>query len=297
MASKKAPDNNGDDLLHGTTGADILDGGNGDDILFGDEGADNLIGGNGNDTLYAGDDSHQGTAPDDYNNPDILSGGNGNDVLYAGEDAWEYQDGDTYSVEYFGDILDGGNGNDTLYGSTGGDTLTGGNGDDALYTDAGYGSASADVLDGGSGSDMLYVQANYWSEGVEATLTGGKGDDVFDFTGLTWSDGQSDFNHIVTITDFNSGSEKIVFAALNDEIGDFKAGSVAGSYVENLVAAESLDALGTAAAAAHAEGSDYYFGVFNGDGYLVADDGAFGWGTVIKLAGVTDMEGADILVA
>ena len=297
MASKKASESNGNDLLYGTADAEKLDGGNGDDMLFGGKGADNLNGGIGKDTLYAGDDYHWGIALPDDHNPDMLSGGNGDDVLYAGTDFWEYQDGDTYSVEYFGDILDGGNGNDTLYGSSGGDTLTGGNGDDALYTDAGYGSASADVLDGGNGNDILYVQANYWSEGVEATLTGGKNDDVFDFTGLTWSDGQSDFNHIVTITDFNSGSEKIVFAALSDEIGDFKAGSEAGSYVEDLDAADDLTALGAAAAAAHAGGADYYFGVFDGNGYLVADDGAYGWGTVIKLAGVTDMDGADIIVA
>jgi Ca2+-binding RTX toxin-like protein len=89
-------DNN---LLHGGTANDQIDGLGGNDILYGDIGADTLSGGDGNDALN-GDGGI-----------DSLYGGLGDDTLYGG-------DGN--------DALTGGYGNDTLHGGLGADTLWGG---------------------------------------------------------------------------------------------------------------------------------------------------------------------------
>ncbi|KQV33397.1 MULTISPECIES: hypothetical protein [unclassified Rhizobium] len=64
---------NGNDVLYGTNGANVLSGGNGNDQLFGRGGNDILIGGNGNDTLDAG----AGTG-------ERLIGGSGNDRYMLG---------------------------------------------------------------------------------------------------------------------------------------------------------------------------------------------------------------------
>lgn len=94
---------NGDDVLAGTSGDDVLSGGNGKDSLTGDLGNDVLTGGNGNDSLDGGSGN------------DSLTGGNGNDTLIGG---------------LGNDVLIGDNGNDILFGGLGNDTLTGGNGSD-----------------------------------------------------------------------------------------------------------------------------------------------------------------------
>lgn len=62
----------GDDVLNGHAGTDILVGGNGNDTLNGNDGHDWLHGGAGNDTLN-GNDGH-----------DWLHGGTGNDMLNGG---------------------------------------------------------------------------------------------------------------------------------------------------------------------------------------------------------------------
>ena len=112
-------------IIHGSSGDDIICGGNGkdeiwgeagDDMIYGDNGKDSLFGGLGNDDLYGG------------NGKDVLSGyDNDNDGLtgiIAGED------------------------DDTLYGEKGKDELTGGPGDDFLS-----GGKGKDSLDGGDGDD------------------------------------------------------------------------------------------------------------------------------------------------
>ena len=45
----------GDDLIYGTNGNDVLDGGDGDDWLFGADGNDKLISSSGRDVLNGGD--------------------------------------------------------------------------------------------------------------------------------------------------------------------------------------------------------------------------------------------------
>ena len=85
----------GDDVLYGGTGVDVINGLGGDDTIYGQAGDDLLHGDQGNDTLSGG-------AGDD-----ILDGGAGNDILGGG-------DKDNY---YFDRWVVGANGNDTyLFG-------------------------------------------------------------------------------------------------------------------------------------------------------------------------------------
>ena len=90
---------------NGADGNDVIAGGAGEDLIYGEGGADTISGGADDDTVYggAGDDS--------------ISGNNGDDFLLGG-------DGD--------DNINGGNGDDTLCGGDGDDALTGGAGDDSL---------------------------------------------------------------------------------------------------------------------------------------------------------------------
>ncbi|MGE3743218.1 MAG: CHRD domain-containing protein [Geminicoccaceae bacterium] len=138
-----------DNVVTGTTGADVLVGTNGNDAILGLAGDDTLGGGNGDDVLDGG------------GGDDALAGGNGDDQLYGsvGMDSLVGGNGD--------DLLDGGSGDDALAGGNGDDTLKGGAGDDVLA-----GGNGEDVLDGGAGDDVL-VGGN-----GRDTVTGGAGDDV-----------------------------------------------------------------------------------------------------------------------
>lgn len=96
---------NGDDVLRGTRGADVIHGLAGNDFIRGLRGNDQLFGDAGNDTLR---------------------GGRGNDVLSGGAD---------------NDRLVGGRGRDALIGGSGDDTLIGGRGNDLLAGGAGHDTA------------------------------------------------------------------------------------------------------------------------------------------------------------
>ncbi|MCZ2839987.1 ExeM/NucH family extracellular endonuclease [Modestobacter sp. VKM Ac-2985] len=87
--------------LVGTEGDDVLRGGNGVDVIMGLGGDDTITGGNGADVICGGDGD------------DVLRGGNGDDVLLGGA-------GD--------DELRGDNGSDTLIGGPGTDVLDQGKG-------------------------------------------------------------------------------------------------------------------------------------------------------------------------
>jgi len=69
-----------------------------------------------------------------------------------------------------------------------------------------------------------------------------------------------------------------------------------GNYLEVLSAAASVDAFLTAAGTALDGTVDYYFGVVGSDGYLATDLDGTNVTNVIKLAGVTDIEPASIVV-
>ncbi|MFC7498785.1 hypothetical protein ACFQRC_06075 [Enterovirga sp. GCM10030262] len=112
-----------DNMIFGSSIANILSGLGGDDTLRGQSGVDELRG---------GDDA------------DILYGDLGNDSLFgdAGEDRLNGDDGV--------DTLDGGVGDDRLFGKAGADILDGGSGDDALN-----GGIQRDTMTGGADADQF----------------------------------------------------------------------------------------------------------------------------------------------
>lgn len=108
--------------VHGTEGADLLQGDGAPDALRGLGGNDTLNGAGGADWLDGGDDHDQ------------ISGGAGNDSVW------------------------GRAGDDTLDGGAGGDLLRGGEGDDVLISGEGVESGPIrDVLDGGAGFDTAVI--------------------------------------------------------------------------------------------------------------------------------------------
>lgn len=101
--------------LRGGQGNDVLYGGGGDDLLLGEEGNDTLYGFAGDDRLEGGDGR------------DFLFGGLGDDHLLGG-DGVDYLYG-----ELGADLLEGGAGDDWLLGGPGVDLLIGGTGRNRVY--------------------------------------------------------------------------------------------------------------------------------------------------------------------
>ena len=64
----------GDDIISGAKGNDCIFGGEGDDIVYGNEGNDNISGGDGSDIIKG------------QSGEDIISGGNGVDIIDGGDD-------------------------------------------------------------------------------------------------------------------------------------------------------------------------------------------------------------------
>ena len=241
----------GDDTLQGLAGLDTLSGYDGNDLLEGGDDGDLLRGGYGDDVLLGGLDN------------DWLIGGRGSDTLNGGDgdDTAEYGfegelsgvvfDGSTSGTSAVVDIGDGMGGIDRLdsieslwvYGSNGADRLTGGAGNDVFFGDdiMAHG-GSDDTICGGDGNDHVRgLIGNDWLEGGAGndtmdgfdgndTLEGGPGNDTLwsgagadDFRFVSTSDGTD------TITDFGSGSDKVVIVAANFGL---VAGSVANLFVD-----------------------------------------------------------------
>ncbi|KQV70344.1 cadherin-like domain-containing protein [Rhizobium sp. Root1220] len=198
--------NDGDDVLAGLGNADSVSGGNGNDTVVGDlDGAnDRYEGGAGIDTLdyssamvsvfvdlVAANATGAEIGTDMVRGFEVIRTGAGDDRLVGSGDA---------------DILDAGFGSDTVCGGAGDDVVlasadsaddcyTGGEGFDTLdYSQAGHGvlinlqtgaatgfDVGRDIIDGfekvvgGAGNDVVTIG------GTAVTLTGGGGDDTFQF--------------------------------------------------------------------------------------------------------------------
>jgi Ca2+-binding RTX toxin-like protein len=221
----------GNDIIRGTIGADILDGGAGSDQVVyasstqgvtvnlllgigtgGDAqgdvltGIENVVGSTHGDSLTgsAAGDILYGLAGND-----ILVGGAGADILFGGAGA---------------DQLDGGSGIDTAYyiGSVAGvhidlgaHTASGGDaaGDTLTGIEQVYGSDAADTLTGDAGANRL------WGAGGDDVLTGGGGRDNLQggagndrFVYLSASDSTGDITTQDAIEDFRSGDKVDVSA-------------------------------------------------------------------------------------
>ncbi len=120
----------GDDVILGTSGADVVNAGAGDDLVCARGGADRVKGGPGNDVILGqkGADRLWGGSGDDE-----LQGGSGKDRLKGGKG---------------NDLVVGGSGKDKLWGNGGLDRLRGKGGNDTLK-----GGKGADALDGYKGND------------------------------------------------------------------------------------------------------------------------------------------------
>lgn len=170
-----------DQVLTGTSGADVISGQDGNDRLYGKDGDDTLSGGAGNDRLNGGTgaDAMSGGAGDDTYYVDASgdvvteAADEGTDVVVstmayalgdnvenltlsgdAGIDGTGNALANRLSGNAADNILDGRAGNDRLYGQAGDDTLAGGEGDDTLV-----GGEGADAMAGGAGNDVYYADA------------------------------------------------------------------------------------------------------------------------------------------
>jgi len=161
------------DVITGTTGSNLLDGGADADSLFGGSGTDTLVGGAGADLLDGG----SGTDTADYAtssagvNVNLTTGaGTGGDAQGDTLTGIEYLVGsalaDTLTGNTGNNSLDGGDGADQLFGGAGTDTLIGGDGDDTLA-----GGTGGDSLVGGAGVDTADYSTS--SAGVNVDLAAG----------------------------------------------------------------------------------------------------------------------------
>ena len=157
----------GDDVILGTEGPDVINAGDGNDTICGEGGADTINAGVGRDTVFGGSGA------------DVINAGGGRDTVYA-------QGGDDFVSGGRGqDMLIGGRGDDDLRGNEGADTILGGSGNDVLR-----GGQRIDVLTGGSGNDVLFggIRGDQLDGGTGLdTYNGGAGTDtcLADPSGLT----------------------------------------------------------------------------------------------------------------
>lgn len=145
-----------------------------------------------------------GTDADEYFDgragEDSLHAGAGDDTLYGDQGA------DLIRGERGDDILRGGDGADTLKGGPGNDTLHSGGTDDFGHNPERPGTKTSatdtfDWLDGGAGDDLLRT------DNARAVLTGGRGDDTFEFH-VSHNSGS------IQITDFEDGRDRLSFVGL-----------------------------------------------------------------------------------
>lgn len=243
----------GANLLDGHGGADTVYGALGDDVVIVDDAADTAIeyAGEGLDTIYAWVSY---TMPDNFENLNVLTGnvvatGNGLDNVMYGNNAP-------------GIVLLGMGGNDRLIGYSDDDQLEGGDGNDVLL-----GAYGTDILDGGAGDDTLTGGA------LRDTLTGGSGNDVFVFQNddFFWDVEGATTSTADHITDFTSGDDKIDLSQV--DANSFVSGDQALTFV-------STNAFtGTAGELRYEEidGNTYVEADTNGDGiadYIIALDGS-----------------------
>jgi RHS repeat-associated protein len=192
---------NGDDMVIGTSAADVIDAGNGNDRAEAREGDDVVSGGNGNDELF-GEDGYDELRGENGN--DLLDGGLGSDTAWGGNGNDHFVGGEGH------DWFDGDNGNDTAVGGPGLDTLLADNGGAELLGGgdpdvlALIGSGGSPTLDGGAGRDVIVA-----SKGV---IRGSDGDDVLvgSSSGATINAGAGDDICYVAAGVSTSGCEQTI---------------------------------------------------------------------------------------
>lgn len=299
--------NDGNNVIDGRGGADIMRGGRGDDVYYVDNSADKVIelqgAGQGNDIVYASvsydlaatfvetlrltgtsDTNAMGNSQINtlYGNAgnNILDGRGGADLMVGG------LGNDTYYVDHVGDrvVERAGEGNDTVYAAidfdlagthvetlrlTGRADLSafGSNGNDALF-----GNAGNNVLDGRGGADVM---------------TGGAGDDVYyvDHVGdkVIELQGKAQGNDTVYASvSYNLAAtfvETLVLTGTGNTsaTGNSQANTLIGNAGDNV-----LNGMGGNDVLTGGGGSDTF--VFTKAGHATITD--FGAGDVLDLAGL-----------
>jgi uncharacterized repeat protein (TIGR01451 family) len=177
----------GDGVITGTPGDDVICGGGGRDIITCSGGNDTILGGGGNDVIDCsaqqcgagvptiiggpGNDTIRIDCPGTALSPVVICGNEGNDRIIGGRGV-DIIDGGAGN-----DFVNGRGGNDRLYGGTGNDRLYGGTGNDQLYGGSGndrlYGQAGNDLLYGENGNDLVVGASGF------DKAHGGNGNDVF----------------------------------------------------------------------------------------------------------------------
>jgi Ca2+-binding RTX toxin-like protein len=154
----------GDDVLAGNDGNDTLQGGDGDDYILGGPGNDTIDGGAGNDWA-AYEDATAGVIVDLNLTTAQNTGGGGTDKLAGIENVYGSDFNDTLTGDAHDNMIVGGLGNDIVNGGKGGDTLWGSAGADTLD-----GADGDDYLVGGAGADIIKGGAGFdWSSYEDAT--------------------------------------------------------------------------------------------------------------------------------
>ncbi|WP_011580136.1 MULTISPECIES: calcium-binding protein [Chelativorans] len=182
-----------DDELKGSAGGEKLDGGAGDDILDGKGGQDTLLGGAGDDVIADGSGS------------DVIDAGDGNDRISAAADG----DDDHY---------DGAEGCDTLdYSQTSQGVTVDLKEGLACGEETGRDTiVSMENVIGGTGNDHFIV------DHASASLTGGDGEDVFEFC-YSPSSPPAETSHLIfdfTVGDRIRMSKYDLFKEVMDEVAD-----------------------------------------------------------------------------
>ena len=199
----------GDNVLNGGVGADMLRGGDGDDTLSGSAGADVLDGGAGDDWASY-ELATEGVTVN-------LETGTGTSAEAEGD---RFIDIENISGSDYDDWLSGDTGANRFLGGGGNDRLAGGDGNDLLD-----GGAGADVLDGGAGVDWAsYVLT---VEGVTVSLetgtgTGGQadGDRLIDIENLLGGEGDDRLSGDAQANqiDGRGGNDTLTGGAGDDEL-------------------------------------------------------------------------------
>jgi serralysin len=269
-----------DSLISTRSGYTVIDGGRGSDALgfygpatiygeiYGGAGDDLLIGRELADQLYGGADD------------DVILGGYGTVADLGGESSSTDPSGNDY--------IEAGSGNDAVYGFDGNDTIYGGAGDDryavivpGFASNSGhepphsfrgglFGGDGNDFIDGGTGSDLI--------DGGRGrdVLVGGPGSDTFDFDARVESKSGKLRD---VIEDFRHGQGDRI-----DLIGiDADTDGTAGNQKFKFIAGQAFH---------HVDGElRFQNGILAGD---TNGDGKSDF--EIKLAGITSLLGADLLL-
>ncbi|MEO1678355.1 MAG: calcium-binding protein [Pseudomonadota bacterium] len=192
----------GDDLIIGSDGEDVIYGGDGNDILIGAKGNDEVFGGDGNDKMVwnNGDGSDRMVGGEGFDIVEVNGATGAGDIFTV--DAGEHPGSVEFARENLGQFqldisetermrINGGGGDDEVTGSdglkgvvtlfvdggAGNDTLTGGGDKDTIR-----GGEGDDLIDGGKGKDILAGRSGndtfVWNQGDGSDeVRGGSGKD------------------------------------------------------------------------------------------------------------------------